>query len=112
MVYYRKTPHHGCLTRARFGVSAPFSGRSLNGISHISLMPWPQVGSEKFEEFAKKYFTHFKDSTVTSAAFRDLLMGHFAAFPEVQSFNWDAWYAKRACLLAGLPPRGHRFGWT
>lgn len=49
------------------------------------------VGAEKFAEFTKAYFNHFKFSTVTSQSFREYFESYFEGVPSVKQFDWETW---------------------
>lgn len=62
--------------------------------------PAPQVGTPKFEAFAKHYFSKFKKATVTSEDFRATLLAYFENDPRLTSLSWDELF-----YTPGLPPK-------
>lgn len=61
-----------------------------------------KIGRETFEGFIKDYLEHFKFQVLTSAMFKEYVIGWCAArglADKIADVDWDAWY-----FAPGLPP--------
>mmetsp|Transcript_12716 Transcript_12716/g.40178 ORF Transcript_12716/g.40178 Transcript_12716/m.40178 type:complete len:399 (+) Transcript_12716:211-1407(+) len=57
------------------------------------------VGAGPFEAFLAKYIKEFQYQTVTSNAFKDYFMAHFAGHDGITAVDWDTWL-----YSPGMPP--------